>query len=122
MSVDLARAITAATSRVLLKFLKVLHRSLLLLEKAKLVIPLDRGPGKSVCPVLVLALLDKALASRLRALLLLWFVPVLKPVAVIDSFVEPFKAFDLFILTLQDLILIVKLSESLVFDESKLLL
>ena len=94
---------------------------LLLLKHAILFVPVQSHPLECVCPVLVftfvheLALLIRA-RSRLRHDRV---VPVFQTVAVIEFFVEPLEALDLFILGPQDLPLIVELSQLLILQQCR---
>ena len=123
LSVHLTWAISTATHGVLLQFLQAWHLVFLLVQEAILLIPLDGHPRESVRPVLVLTLMDKSTLMRSGpSLILLWLVPVLNAIAVVRLLVEPFEAFDLLGLPLQDFSFVIELPQLFIFQELKLFL
>ena len=56
------------------------------------------------------------------SLIFLWLMPVLKAIAVVRLLVEPFEAFDLLGLPLQDFSFVIELPQLFIFQELKLFL
>ena len=92
---------------------------LLLIEHAILFVPVQSHPLERVSPVLIFAFVHElALLIRARSRLRHdRVVPILQTVAVIEFFVEPLEALDLFILRPKDLSLIVELSQLLILHQ-----